>query len=44
MLIVETGSKPLRKWSWLMFWAFLLTGSFGLLLTMHFRTMPKEKK
>jgi hypothetical protein len=44
MLIIETRSKPLRNWSRLMFWAFLLTGSFGLLLTMHYRPMPRDKK
>jgi hypothetical protein len=43
MLIVTTRSKSLRKWTWLMFWAFLLTASWGLLLTMHWRTTPKER-
>jgi len=46
MLIIETRSKPLRKWSMLMFWALLLTGIglWGPLLTMHYRTKPTEKK
>ena len=43
MLIVTTRSKSLHKWTWLMFWAFLLTFSWGALLTMHWRTTPKER-
>jgi heme/copper-type cytochrome/quinol oxidase subunit 3 len=46
MFIIETNSKPLRKWSKLMFVLFLVTGvgMFGPLFTMHLRVMPKEKK
>jgi hypothetical protein len=44
MFIIETHSKPLRKWSKLMFVLFLVTGMFGPLLTMHMRVKPKEKK
>jgi len=44
MLIIETRSKPLRKWSKLMFLAFLVTASWGALFTMHFRTKPKSGK
>ena len=44
MLIIEARGKPLRKWSILMFWASLLTASWGALLTMHYRTKPTVKK
>jgi hypothetical protein len=44
MLIVESHSKAARKMSKLMFVCFLVTFSFGLLLTMHFRTTPKGTK
>jgi hypothetical protein len=44
MFIIETRSKPPRKWSKLMFVLFLVTGMFGPLLTMHMRVKPKEKK
>jgi heme/copper-type cytochrome/quinol oxidase subunit 3 len=46
MFIIETNSKPLRKWSKLMFVLFLIThiGMFGGLLTMHMYVKPKEKK
>jgi heme/copper-type cytochrome/quinol oxidase subunit 3 len=46
MFIIETNSKPLRKWSKLMFVLFLIThvGSFGGLLTMHMYVKPRQTK
>jgi hypothetical protein len=46
MFIIETHSKPLRKWSKLMFVLFLIThvGMFGGLLTMHMYVKPSQKK
>jgi hypothetical protein len=44
MFIIETNSKPLRKWSKLMFVLFLVTGTFGPLLTMHMRVKPRQTK
>src|SRR5215467_12008855 len=41
MFILETRSKPLRKWSKLMFVFFLLAP--GALLTMHMYVKPNEK-
>jgi len=43
MFIIETNSKPLRKWGKLMFVLFLVThvGMFGGLLTMHMYVKPK---
>jgi hypothetical protein len=40
MFIIETRSKPVRKWSKLMFVSFLVTG-FG---PMHMRVTPSQKK
>lgn len=44
MFIMEskTGNAA-RKWSFMMMIIFLVTGSFGALLTMHFYVRPKAK-
>jgi hypothetical protein len=43
MLIVETKSgNAARKWFYCMLVACLVTGSYGLLLTMHFYARPQQ--
>ena len=45
MLLVQGSSaKRLRKYQFLMLAIFLLTGSFGVLLTMHWYTEPQDRR